>query len=71
MENIKIVIPTMITSQELLKVDKAIQKLPGATLEEVSPGYARVELDGASRDLVLHEIKKVGHQGSIEGSGNQ
>lgn len=61
METITLSIPNMKSPHCMMVVSNAMKSLEGATLKNVSPGEAQIELSGASKASVVEVIEKAGY----------
>lgn len=75
MKTITVKIPNMKSEHCMMTVTKALQELKGATLKNISPGQAEIELLDNNQVSVTEAISKAGYQvteiETVEAMGSQ
>ncbi len=61
METIKLTIPSMKSTHCIMVVRSAIKNVSGATLKNISPATAEIELSGATKSAIVEAIEKEGY----------
>ncbi len=61
METIKLTIPNMKSSHCIMVGRSAINNVSGATLKNISPATAEIDLSGATKSAIVEAIKKAGY----------
>lgn len=61
MDTINLTIPNMKSAHCMMTVTSVLKKLEGATVKNISPGTAEIELTGTTRSAVVEAIEKAGY----------